>query len=357
MSRFSYIPETVNSPVNQLNYSEQIKYWYPWVADLKNKNGYLYLHQQWGTNGEYPPPPPPGYDYYIVSGDSLMFGLAEHVATHVAGKVIQLTSAYIPDSYDTDRIKYIEYNTAHLRINRMPKDWPIIKNIQYTASALTNRRSESKIIIFSALMELLKDKVVASLHNNHYHLKNIHNWDISGSELCDHYIKLFREKWNNKEILLPADDNIEGSYNNTAYQEAALNFTQKSYHYSFLYKNNQEYEIPGPFVTEKTWKCLLSKTAFIPVGQRHIYKWLQKLGLQFNYGPLDLSFDNELGDLIRLEKIIKLIESLNQWTPQEIFEMTKESSEHNYNHVQSKEFWDVCERNNQPLYEYLNANC
>ena len=352
-----YIPLRVNSSLQHLKITEELLYWYPWIADLKNKNIWLALAQQWKLDGSYPDIPPPGYDYYIVTGDSLMFGFAEKISEQTKGKIIQLSGPMIDSNFFTEQVTYLAYTADHRRINRMPTEWPISKDIKYKASALTNRLSQSKAIIFSALTSLLKEQdFVGSLNHAHALPKNVHNWEMSGNAVCDKYTKNFVDNWLDKIITLPDDDCTEGSYNNPAYQNSALNFTQESYHYSYMTnKNGNSYVEPGPFLTEKTWKCILSKTASIPVGQMHSYKWLQQMGMKFNYGPLDLSFDNDPGNLTRLEKIINLIESLDQWSAQELFEMTQDSCEYNYEHVLNGNFWKRCEDYNQPTNELLTT--
>ena len=356
IQRHPYIPAQVNSSLKDLTITEEILYWYPWIADLKNKNTWLALAQGWKPNDSFPDIPPLGYEYYIVSGDSLMFGFAEKIAQSVGGKVIQLSGPLIESEFTTDLVRYVPYTADHYRLARMPTKWSINKNIMYKASALTNRITQSKAIIFSALTSLLNEQdFIGSLNHAHALLKNVHNWEMSGNTVCDCYTKNFITNWLDKNITLPNDDRTEGSYNNPAYQNSALNFTQESYHYSYMTNNNKHYIEPGPFLTEKTWKCVLSKTAFIPVGQMHSYKWLQQMGMKFNYGPLDLSFDNDPGNLTRLEKIISLIESLNQWSAHELFDMTRDSCEYNYEHVINGNFWKNCEEYNQSTNKLLTT--
>ena len=355
IQRHPYIPAQVNSSLKDLTITEEILYWYPWIADLKNKNTWLALAQGWKPNDSFPDIPPLGYEYYIVSGDSLMFGFAEKIAQSVGGKVIQLSGPLIESEFTTDLVRYVPYTADHYRLARMPTKWSINKNIMYKASALTNRITQSKAIIFSALTSLLNEQdFIGSLNHAHALLKNVHNWEMSGNTVCDCYTKNFITNWLDKNITLPNDDRTEGSYNNPAYQNSALNFTQESYHYSHMIDYNGHGCIePGPFVTEKTWKCLVSKTAFIPVGQMYTYHWLKTLGLQFDYGQLDLSFDNDAGNLTRLEKIVNLIESLNQWSAMDLYKMTRVSAEYNYEYVQSNDFWNLCERSNAETYKYL----
>jgi hypothetical protein len=351
----SSIPIKVFGDIRTIKITEEILWWYPWIEDLRHKNIYLALNLSWKADGSYPDAPPPGYEYYITHGDSLMFGWPEHVIDQIDGKIIHLTGSLMPYSFNTDRIRYVPYNSAHKRILGIASQ-EIVKNIQHKASALVHRVRQSKAIIFAALADMLdeRDQVVSLNHKANLD-KHVHGWQLSGNAVCDRYTMMFMDRWLNKKISLPNDDGIDHSYNNSAYQTAALNFTMESYYYSFMDNGKRSYVEPGPFVTEKTWKCLLSRTAFIPVGQVHTYKWFRQLGLKFNYGELDLDFDNEEGNLTRLEQIVDLIESLRYWSAQDLYEMTLESTQHNHDLVTSQKFWDVCEQSNTQVYKILKG--
>lgn len=351
----SSIPLRVFGDIRTIKLTEEILWWYPWIEDLRHKNIYLALGLNWKPDGSYPDAPPPDYEYYISHGDSLMFGWPEHVIDQIDGKIIHLTGALVPYSFDTDRIRYVPYNSAHKRIQGIIRQ-DIVKNIQHKASALVNRVRQSKAIIFAALADILdeSDRVVSLNHKENLD-KHVHGWQLSGNAVCDRYTMLFKDKWLDKKISLPNDDRIDHSYCNSAYQTAALNFTMESYYYSFMDNGTRTYVEPGPFVTEKTWKCLLSKTAFVPVGQVHTYKWFRQLGLKFDYGELDLDFDNEEGNLTRLEKIVELIESLRRWSAQDLYAMTLDSTLHNHDLVTSQKFWDTCEQSNAHVYKTLKG--
>jgi hypothetical protein len=353
MTLHSYIPDFINIGLKDLEITNDILYWYPWISDLKNKNIWLALAQKWKSDGSFPDCPPPGYEYYIFSGDSLMFQFAERVAQETGGKVLYLTGPLMASDLCTDQVTYLPYTSDHRRIKRMPATWPINKNIKYKASALTNRISQSKVIVFSALKTLLGDDAVYSLNHAHALLKNVHHWKMTGNPVCDAYSKNFMQHWVDKKIFLDNDDKIEGSYNNPAYQNSALNFTQESYHYSYMTTNGKNYIEPGPFLTEKTWKCLLSRTAFIPVGQYQTYAWLQQMGFVFDYGPLDLGFDQDPGNITRLEKTVRLIESLQNYTAGDLYQFTLESCEKNYDHAMSDAHLAKCETFNRDTVNTL----
>jgi hypothetical protein len=112
-----------------------------------------------------------------------------------------------------------------------------------------------------------------------------------------------------------------------------------------MYKDSKEIILPGPHLTEKTFKCLLGGTAFIPVGQFDVYCTLSKLGLKFNYN-IDISFDQDPGNLTRFVKIVNLIKTLGTMSAMDIYEATKESTEHNQHCVSGEEFFQNCEHSN-----------
>lgn len=351
---FLFYPVKVIGDIKTVKITDEIRWWYPWIDDIRHKSVYLALSIRWKHDGSYPDAPPPGYEYYITSGDSLMFGWPEHIINKIDGQVIHLTGSIMPDSFDTDRIRYVPYNAIHKMIRGITCS-TIDKKIQYKVSALTNRVSQSKAIIFASLMSMLneKDRVVSLNHTHNQSDHGVHRWELSGHRVCDHYTDMFKQHWLDKKISLPDDDNIDHSYNNSAYQTAALNFTQESYHYSLMSNGTRSYIEPGPFVTEKTFKCLLSKTAFVPVGQAYTYQWLEQLGCRFDYGALNLEFDRDPGNLTRLEKIVALIESLREWSAQDLYEMTLDSTQYNHELVTSDRFWNTCEQSNVETYKIL----
>jgi hypothetical protein len=110
-----------------------------------------------------------------------------------------------------------------------------------------------------------------------------------------------------------------------------------------MVEDGREIILPGPYLTEKTFKCLLGGTAFVPVGQFDTYATLTQLGLQFDYG-LDLSFDQDPGNLTRLEKMVVLIQQLGTMSAQDIYQTTLDSTQHNRDCVINGDFGRACDR-------------
>jgi hypothetical protein len=355
----SIIPPEVRGSVNSvLDSDNNWRYWYPWLENLKNTNVFVHLSAVW-QNKNWTKNPDPGFDYYVLSGDSGMTGWAEHVADiyHRPVFVISLPEVY-GDSAN-DLVTYIPNIYYHRQISKLMdlSSGLAQKNIQYKASALTSRITQSKVIVFAALKRWLDPDCVFSLHDR-FEPGNVHHWALTNNPVLDDLTDYFRKNWLLKSIKIPGDDNEPLSTQNPAYIQSAINFTQESFHYSLMHDSvsGQEHILPGPFLTEKTFKCLLSQTAFVPVGQFRSYRWLETMGMKFNYG-LDLSFDDDSGNISRLHKLVDFIQDLSRYTAQELFEMTLESSQHNRSIIVSGEFFDKCEKDNQssmiPLYEHV----
>jgi hypothetical protein len=120
-----------------------------------------------------------------------------------------------------------------------------------------------------------------------------------------------------------------------------------------MWEHNQEYIYPGPFITEKTLKCLLGATAFVPVGQFETYKTLEKLGFTFDY-DFDTSWDLDPGDLTRCQRIINLIDWFNHCDIKTLTALTKDCNQYNQEHIISGQFFSRCNERNQESIEKIN---
>jgi hypothetical protein len=113
-----------------------------------------------------------------------------------------------------------------------------------------------------------------------------------------------------------------------------------------------DYIWPGPDIDEKTLKCLLAGVAFIPCAQFETYKFLEDLGLKFNY-DFDTSWDQDPGNITRFDSICQLIDDLSQYSPKALVAKTKESTEFNRNVILDKKFYNNCEKLNQQSLDQL----
>jgi hypothetical protein len=243
---------------------------------------------------------------------------------------------------------YIYWHRQCEKIKKWHGEQHVVDEKKYLASAVCNRITQSKLLIFTALSEFLGPDRTRLILSTWLEEKNVHYRRPTGNPVLDDLSDIFWSKYYGKEFR---QDNFDSGMNFQAYTsnhrepfltESALNFTNESYHYSLM----GDHIRPGPFITEKTLKCLVGGHAFVPVGQFDTYGSLSKLGLKFDY-QFDISWDNDPGNITRLEKIIALIKSFKSMTPMDLLDATKASSLHNLDHINSGNFTKICKNYNE----------
>jgi hypothetical protein len=323
---------------------------YNWISKLPDKKIYFALMQGWDIADL-----PNGYDYYIVSFHLEVANLPWLKKQKVNGQIIVLV--------DSDRfnltipgVHFLPYFYWHYQIEKMQEWFGVrpTKNLipQYKFSSVCNRITQSKLWITTKLLETAKESSLVVL-NSWLVDKDVHSWQPTGHSKLDQLTQIFCEKYLGKEIKIDDFDNeTQNEQQITAtpwqplYQDCALHFTNESFHYSSMIEDNRQYIWPGPFLTEKTFKCLLGGTAFVPVGQFETYKTLTDLGFNFEY-DFDTSWDLDSGNLSRAASIIDLIDYLNQLSIDQLLSQTQESTRYNQNHITSGNFFKQCKDKNE----------
>jgi hypothetical protein len=319
---------------------------YEWVKTLPNKQIYFALFQR------SPNPLPAGYDYYIVSFHLEAVDLSWLKQQQVTGPIIVLFDG---NDYGCSipNVHFLPFFYWHHQLERInqwfgvhPKQQP-----KHKFSAVCNRITQSKVWITTKLLEVSRESSLIKL-SSWLEEKNVHAWQLTGNKTLDDLTEIFVNKYRGKEILI--DDfvnaqhnvqNITGNPWQPLYQDSAVHFTNESFHYSGMFENGKHYVWPGPFITEKTLKCLLGATAFVPVGQFETYKTLSQLGFEFDYN-FDIAWDLDPGNLTRAEGIVNLIDYLNQFDIRALELLTLESNRFNQNHIISGKFFQICNQTN-----------
>jgi hypothetical protein len=323
-------------------------------------NGHFVLHLKWGDKDL-----PSGYDYYVLSWHMEYIDFDWLHRQKVDAPILLLCdyNIYETSMFPTN-VTVIRWYYWHVAMQQL-HNWfgsSYTKDIKYKVSAFCNRITQSKMIVTSALLEhISKEQMLLSV-SDWLEEKNVHQWKHTGNAELDYYTDCFRNKYLGHKIVMDEFDNslnyqrYTGNPAQIAYQEAAIHFTNESFHYSLMHDGDKKHILPGPNFSEKTMKCWLGGTAFIPVGQFDVYQTLSKLGMKFDYG-LDLSFDQDPGNLTRLEKTVKLVKDLNEYSALDLYKMTKHSSEHNQQLIVSGDFYQTLEKSNhsnlEQITEYL----
>jgi hypothetical protein len=325
---------------------------YAFLQELESMGrGFYFLHSMWPSLGYSDRVDlPAGYDYYVVSCHLEHIDF-EWLRQQTVGPIIMLSDFnYYHSDYGLENVYFLRWMDWHRALDRM-RSWfgsSFHKDIRYKASLFCNRITQSKLIAFTAVMEYLDRSQALTSLNPWLESKNVHDWQPTGNGRLDELTDIFRSKYLGQCWSMDGFTNKSNLQSHTAnpaqvaYQEAALHFTNESFHYSQMHDRI----LPGPHLTEKTFKCLLGATAFIPVGQFDVYRTLETFGMRFDYG-LDLSFDQDPGNLSRLEKIVDLIRHVATIDATDLYYASKHSCQHNQDLILSGDFARQCDAINQ----------
>lgn len=327
---------------------------YDWIQKLPNKRIYLALFQGHCVNDL-----PPDYEYYIVSWHLEAVDMAWLKRQRTTGHIIVLFDG---NHYDCQipNVTFVPYMYWHVQLDQIidwfglqPKPYPTRK-----FSAVCNRITQSKIWITTKLLETARDTSLIRL-SRWLESKNVHDWQLTGNAVLDRLTITFRDKYQGQDIKIDDFDTFNSNIQQItanpwqpALQECVINFTNESFHYSGMSENGVDYVHPGPFITEKTLKCLIAGTALVPVGQFETYQTLKKFGLNFDY-KFDTSWDLDAGNLTRAQKIVELIDHLNDFSVDQLVSLTKPVNDHNLNCIVSGTFAKKCREHNQQSVDHV----
>jgi hypothetical protein len=94
-------------------------------------------------------------------------------------------------------------------------------------------------------------------------------------------------------------------------------------------------------ITEKTFKAIAMEMPFILVAPAHSLEYLRSYGFQTFGSEIDESYDEEEDDLIRIQKVGKLLEDINGLSikeKQHLWKYTSKIATHNYQHFYGGKF-------------------
>ena len=303
---------------------------------------------------------PPGHNLYVVSFHSERFDLGwiMEQAKKIDAPIIVLNDGSCYNTPFPSNIYFFNYYSWHQHLDTImtwfPNKQP--RQVKYKVSVVCNRITQSKMLISTAIMEYLDRHDCMIKLGDWLEEKNIHYRQPTNNAVLDELADIFFNQYFGKTIEIDdfsnKTDNVQRKNSNPwqpLYTEAALHFTNESYHYSLMNgKYGQSIE-PGPAYSEKTFKCLVAGTPFIAVGQFESYRYLEELGLKFDYGDIDLAWDKDPGNLTRMEGMINMIKNLSNYTIADIESMTGDSTNHNTDFVWSGNFRKKCQDHNNDI--------
>tara|TARA_R110000782_G_scaffold39680_5_gene92027 strand:+ start:511 stop:1614 length:1104 start_codon:yes stop_codon:yes gene_type:complete len=97
-------------------------------------------------------------------------------------------------------------------------------------------------------------------------------------------------------------------------------------------------------ITEKTFKAIALEMPFVLVAAAGSLEYLRSYGFKTFSSVFDESYDEEIDDILRVEKVAKLLKQLDSLSPadrQAVHDACLPMVEHNYNHFYHGGFTDV----------------
>jgi len=331
---------------------------YPWLERYKTKNYYVGASAAWDFFQDLPI----GFDAYIfihhVELCDPKWLKQQQKRVNTPFYVLLSGNDY---NINIPNTTFIPYTHWHYDLQKIVDWWGIQKtpdHKKYKFSAVNNRITQAKVWITTKLLISSRNESLIINNPNWIESKNIHNWEHCGNPILDELTDIFLQEFIDLELKdeFDKDKNFQ-RYNSNPWQplytDTSIHFTNGSHHYSFMMDDYFPYTFPGPHIDEKTFKCLVAGTAFIPVAQFEIYKSLENFGLQFDYG-FNTEWDNDPGNLSRFENIIKLIDLLNDYSKEELYSKTKDISIYNQQYIFDGKFYKNCELHNEECIEQLH---
>lgn len=314
---------------------------------------FLGLNLQW-PNFELPT----SYSKYFLSfhTEYLHLDWVLDQAKKVYPKQIILVADYAinPGLHWPDNIKTVKWITIHKQIKLLQKITGVNTDIavpQYKISSLSFRVSQYKKFVTAYLLKHFANKdmiltyhnVILTYHNNPGKIDDHHSFPPGFAHLDALDVSSV------DKTLINFDDDFAGAspikngdWNNNAYNNALINLTNESFHYSGTVFNQQPDIWPGPYITEKTFKPLLAGRPLLVIGQFQTYEYLSRLGFDVNFG-FDRSYDNDPGDLTRIGKIFKVLDTINATPIDLLFDSSIDAVKFNLEWIRSNNFYQHCQ--------------
>lgn len=291
------------------------------------------------------------YDEFVISFHTEYLEhtvLEEFFLDHPEKKFLLLTDWIFPQNIFPANVSTVQWLTLPHQISTIVKKYDYSRSRSVPTrriSSLASRHEFHKAAVTSYILEKVpeSDRVLSWLDVRYglpYYLQQDYYIDprISKYVLSDSF---------KQQSPIRLDDFVNDPISNSewrhpAYLDCVFNLTNES-----IFNNHSERGLlPYPYMTEKTWKVLLSGCGLLPVGQANTLEFLQGLGLEFNYN-LDLSFDQVTGEYDRICGLYETIDVILGRDLDRLSKDTQSSGQHNIDRITGKAFQIQCESLNE----------
>lgn len=135
-------------------------------------------------------------------------------------------------------------------------------------------------------------------------------------------------------------------FTHDAFAQSLINLTNETFAQNQIFSR----KLPGPYLSEKTWKVMLAGTGLLPVSQSGVYDYIGNFGFRMDY-PWPKEFDSVVGDLDRVQKIFETIDWVMSDICLDYKSQIAEINLHNFEYIRSQCFLDNINRKNQKALE------
>ena len=316
--------------------SEELECWqqfYPFLKEFNPAVTQCYFNMTAVDASRYPILPATKFVFLCTFGETPRYTTIYELATHHPEVTfIWLADINMYDAPVPTNLKFFKYRQWIIWLQYLldtvdVSTIPLAKSkTVYTKfSSMSFFRRQSRAVVTAALLKYAQDQSIISWHsmNNSTNARYDHTQD----DMHEYLIKSvmghpeFQDlDWLWMDTVMEFDNfNMIGNlehYNildvyNPAYQTALINFNNETDALGWLNDGTMTYNRPGPFLSEKSWKTLISGTVLLSSGQPGTYEFLKNdYCMPINYS-IDLSYDQDAGDFTRLKKLVELIRTLS----------------------------------------------
>lgn len=355
-------PESFTNSIKDLS-NDARKLYGDWILDLCRGKTFFLINVNWLI-----PSPgsiiqiPDGYDRYVFSFHVESWyhsWLKEFCESHPNQEIVVI-SEYPPNEkyYPLPNLKVLVFHCWWWLIPKVLKyDKNVfvpVENRSYHLSSLVNKPSFFKALTTAYLMRHNQvDRVTMSWNINDLQeiCGSLNFLDLSYNypDEIDDLIRYYHKTLKNLSIRLD-------QFNNTRFSNFFCQIPQ--YTQTLVNVTNETYQttisggavMPGPFITEKTWKPLLSGSALLPQSMPFTYRYLENFGFQFDY-PWDREFDLVESDFDRYIRLLRTIDKILEMDFRDLAISVRNSNLHNFEHIRSVGFIERIKSINQEHFE------
>lgn len=347
------------------NLSEFAREFYgEWILNLRSGKTFFLVNVNWnGYNWKIPH----DYDRYVFSFhvEPWQHDWIKHFCESHPNQEVVLISEYPINHryYNLPNLKILVYHCwAWLMTKVLQYDTnfyvPAAKRTHHLSS-LVNKPSFFKALTTTYIFRKnYRDKAIVSWNINKrkelcpslQYLDTAFDYSDEIKELIVYYHQHL------KQVSINLDDFNDTRFSNyfcqiPAYTQCLVNITNETYQTT----EESDYIMTGPYLTEKTWKPLLTGSALLPQGMPNTYSYLSQFGFRFVY-PWNIEFDQLVPDFPRYLQVLKIIDQIYHSDFLCLAESIEESNLYNFEHIRSQNFIDNINTVNQSSLEnFLSA--